>query len=176
MCMYVPCFHYGSGMPPLYSPSLVATILNVYMADGAMKFLANATTDSARLLFRRSLYHLPIVMGAAVAFRLPQESCLQQQQQTQQPLLDGQHARSELRGAGHPTPRGADAAPTRERRAWGDTLDRLAPSNAVTMDTAGHSNSQKATETLKLDIQAAPFPFLPPPSWSVAKSRGDARS
>ena len=56
----------------------MATILNVYMADAAMKFLAQATPENARLLFRRSLLHLPIVMLAAVAFRLPQESAPQE--------------------------------------------------------------------------------------------------
>lgn len=147
----------------------MATILNVYMADGAMKFLANANTDTARLLFRRSLWHLPIVMGAAVAFRLPQDGGFRQQQRGAEPGDAEVAARSG-------TARG-ETTTTRERRAWGDTLERpeLKPSSEedpVRAVARTRLTSSAETETLKLDIQAAPFPFLPPPSWSKARDDG----
>lgn len=96
-----------------------------------MKFLAQATPENARLLFRRSLLHLPIVMTAAVVFRLPQETSRQ------------------------------------ERRAWGDTLEKSA--TGVPYAAYDARASARESSTLRWDVQTAPFPFLPPPTFQRHK-------
>ena len=115
--------------------TLVSTVLNVFMADAAMKFLRKSNTENARLLFRRSLYHLPIVMGAAVLCRLPSGSDVD---------LDGN---------------------LRERRAWGDWGDRRTKVGTQDENSAAMQSSAARSKEILFDIQAAPFPFLPPPSF-----------
>ena len=109
---------------------LVSTILNVYMADASMKFLRKSNTENARLLFRRSLYHLPIVMGAAVFCKLP----------------SGSEVGSES---------------LRERRAWGDG----GVINSKNQQSRVQDEQYTSRRELLHDIQSAPFPFLPPPSF-----------
>lgn len=123
----------------------MSTILNVYMADAAMKFLRKSNTENARLLFRRSLYHLPIVMGAAVFCKLPSGSEI-----------------------------GSESL--RERRAWGDGGGRVAIDTKDQDSRVQEDQQYTSRRELLHDIQSAPFPFLPPPSFRPIQTNHDSGS
>ena len=115
------------------------------MADAAMKFLRKSNTENARLLFRRSLYHLPIVMGAAVFCKLPSGSEI-----------------------------GSESL--RERRAWGDGGGRVAIDTKDQDSRVQEDQQYTSRRELLHDIQSAPFPFLPPPSFRPIQTNHDSGS